>query len=738
VGEGVIRIRTDEAGVDYAGAGKKAGGSYSSGFKSSLKGLAVAVGGALAIGKGIDLLKGSVAEAREAQKVAAKTEQIIKATGSAAGITADGVGKMAGRLSNFTGIDDEAIQSGANLLLTFKNVKNYVDGEFVGAFDRATAASLDLSAAGFGSIEGSAKTMGKALNDPVKGISALSRAGVTFTDQQKRMIERMVEVGDVAGAQNIILSEVESQVGGVAAASATAGEKASVAWGNIKESIGTLLLPALDQLADIFTTSIAPAIQDIIAGTSPLSPLFAGIGRSVGVISAAVNDLITGTSPLSPLINSIAQSIGGLFAGGGQASSFFDSLREAAETALPIIQQVIVTQVIPAVQELIKSLRDNFGPVIVQLVGVVQTRLLPVLQQLGQFVVTTLVPIWRSLWSFLSTAVIPLIGTLASFVVTKLIPPFLNLVSIVISKLQPVFQQLAETLQTKIIPTAQRVVAQIKTQLIPAITPLIQKVIAVGSWFVKLQVTILSKVLPPLIKLAGFIISKVIPAVVTIITKVALFVTGLINFVGAVGRAVGAAIKFAATLQTQVQKGISTVVSAVTALPGKIIALGGKMLTAGKSLMGKLFDGIRSAASGAGSLVSSIASSIADAAKGLINDMIRTVNNAIPDYIDVPGPKNIDLPNDPIPYLARGTRNFPGGLAVVGEEGPELVNLPAGSRVTPARQTERELAAGQLDLAALTTAIVAALAQMRPFTVVTDASDPAAVAMQVINRMATA
>ena len=47
--------------------------------------------------------------------------------------------------------------------------------------------------------------VGKALNDPLKGLTALSRIGVQFTAQQQEQIKAMVEVGDVAGAQKIIL-----------------------------------------------------------------------------------------------------------------------------------------------------------------------------------------------------------------------------------------------------------------------------------------------------------------------------------------------------------------------------------------------------------------------------------------------------------------------------------------------------------------------------------------------------
>jgi hypothetical protein len=128
-----------------------------------------------------------------------------------------------------TGIDDDAIQAGANLVLTFKNVANA--GAGVDAiFDRTLAAATDLSATGFGSVEDSAKTLAKALNDPTQGMSALTRAGVTFTDQQKEQIKTLQASGRTLDAQKLILAEVESQVGGVAAASASSADKMKVAW----------------------------------------------------------------------------------------------------------------------------------------------------------------------------------------------------------------------------------------------------------------------------------------------------------------------------------------------------------------------------------------------------------------------------------------------------------------------------------------------------------------------------
>ena len=255
-----------ELGGGMAAAGSKAGGTAAKGFGSTFKsGIAtVAKAGALGLAAtfavGVAFAKDAVGEAREAQKVGALTESVIRSTGGAAKISADQVGDLATAISNKTGIDDEAVQSGANLLLTFKNVKNEV-GAGANVFDRATAAAVDLSSAGFGDVTATSKQLGKALNDPIKGVSALGKAGVTFTDQQKKQIKTLVESNRTLDAQKIILGEVESQVGGAAEATATMGEKAAVSFGNLKEQIGTALLPTLDKIQTVIVNKVIPAVS---------------------------------------------------------------------------------------------------------------------------------------------------------------------------------------------------------------------------------------------------------------------------------------------------------------------------------------------------------------------------------------------------------------------------------------------------------------------------------------------
>lgn len=288
----------------------------------------------------VNVLQDAVGEAREAQKVGAVTEQIIKSTGSSANVTADEVGNLATAISNKSGVDDEAIQSGANLLLTFKNVANQA-GDGANVFDRATQAAADLSAAGFGSMDGAARQLGKALNDPVAGISALARSGVTFTDQQKEQIATLVESGNVLDAQKIILAEVESQVGGTAAASATAGEKMSVAWGNFKETLGTALLPVLDTAQGALT-----GLLGFVSENTAVIYIAAG---AVAVLSAAMvaNSIATGVQAAGGVAAYIAQM--GIVRGATAIATAAQWLWNAALSANPIGLVVIAIAALIAI-----------------------------------------------------------------------------------------------------------------------------------------------------------------------------------------------------------------------------------------------------------------------------------------------------------------------------------------------------------------------------------------------------
>lgn len=147
----------------------------------------------------------------EAERVQSQLEARIKSTGMAARLSLGDLNKMAQALQFKTSFDDESIGGVQALLLTFTKIGRET-------FPEATEAVLNLSTAMGTDLNSAALQVGKALNDPVKGITALSRAGVQFSAAQKTIIKDLVKTGDVAGAQAVILKELEVQMGGAAVA----------------------------------------------------------------------------------------------------------------------------------------------------------------------------------------------------------------------------------------------------------------------------------------------------------------------------------------------------------------------------------------------------------------------------------------------------------------------------------------------------------------------------------------
>ncbi len=212
----------------------------------------------------------------------AATGQVIKTTGGAANVTAQQVGQLAEAISRKTGVDDEAIQTGQNVLLSMTNVRNEA-GRGRDIFNQATQAMADLAATGRTDLTGAATMIGKALNDPIKGLTSLTRVGVTFNAQQREQIKTMVEAGNVVGAQQVILGGLQQRFGGLAAATGTASDRMRVTLGNLQERIGAALVPVVDKLAgavtrvvDIFNRTPGP-IQAVAAGGAALAVVAGGL-----------------------------------------------------------------------------------------------------------------------------------------------------------------------------------------------------------------------------------------------------------------------------------------------------------------------------------------------------------------------------------------------------------------------------------------------------------------------------
>lgn len=249
------------------------------GFGKSIGGMgkaAIAAGGAAGLGILTSMLKTGSEELAQSAKVGAQTDAVIKSTGQSAGVSAKQVESLAGALMKKSGMDDEAIQSGENLLLTFTKVQNKA-GAGNDIFNRATQTMLDMSTALGQDTKSSAIQLGKALNDPIKGVTALQRVGVSFTAAQKKQIAALVASGDTMGAQKLILGELNKEFGGSAEA---AGKTLPGQLAVLKESYSNL--------AGSMIGSVAPAFQAITGFLVKHPGLMKALVIGIAAVSAAM------------------------------------------------------------------------------------------------------------------------------------------------------------------------------------------------------------------------------------------------------------------------------------------------------------------------------------------------------------------------------------------------------------------------------------------------------------------
>ena len=293
-GKGISKAIKEFKKLDGAGAKSAfALGTLDKSATSAVKGLAKAAAGVAVVAGAIGYKLASAAY--ESQKVMAQTTAIITATGGAANITAEQVANLSEKLAMQIGVDDELIQSSANLLLTFKQVTNQA-GEGNDIFNRAVTSAQDLANV-FGDANGAAKQLGKALSDPVAGITALRKAGINFTEQQKAQISALVKSGQSLEAQKLILEEVESQVGGTAAAGATGFDRMKVALGNVAEDLGTLLIPFIEKFANFVINNVVPYMEKLVGVLGEK-----GIG---GVVKTVGSDFLNMTTNMGKTGNII-------------------------------------------------------------------------------------------------------------------------------------------------------------------------------------------------------------------------------------------------------------------------------------------------------------------------------------------------------------------------------------------------------------------------------------------------
>jgi hypothetical protein len=228
-----------------------------------------------------------------AAKTDAQLKSALKSTGEVAGRSFEQLNAQAEQLQKFTLFDDDATKQAQALLLTFTKVRTEVFDDTIPLIqDYATA--MATATGGTADLKGATIQVGKALQDPIKGITALGKAGVQFSEQQKEQIKGFVETGRVADAQRIILGELETQFGGSAKAAAEAGLGGFQVFqnriDNIKETLGEGVVDALNEFSPAIDTALT-GIEDFLAAEKSGKEATTQFGTTLQVLSGIVGSV---------------------------------------------------------------------------------------------------------------------------------------------------------------------------------------------------------------------------------------------------------------------------------------------------------------------------------------------------------------------------------------------------------------------------------------------------------------
>jgi uncharacterized protein YidB (DUF937 family) len=321
IGDGEIDVRANLSGVqddvdkgikkslasaedDFDKSGKKSGSAFSGAFAGIL------TGGAL-LGA-TKFLGDSLAEAVDAKQISAVISNAINQAGSAArGLTKNAFDDVAQQIADSLVVDNDDIAKGLAPLLRIPDLTKP-------AFDQLAKVAADTATGTGKDLEAVTAALSRLATAPEDAIGALRGLGVQVTDETKDAVKGLVEQGDTAGALNLILDQLRDRYGGAAKAAGDAvgpQQRLDTKMKDLKESIGTALLPVIAKLTDflipIFNafTNLPGPVQAIIvalvglaAAAAVLAPIFTAISAAIPVIGGVLAALV---SPVALVVAAI-------------------------------------------------------------------------------------------------------------------------------------------------------------------------------------------------------------------------------------------------------------------------------------------------------------------------------------------------------------------------------------------------------------------------------------------------
>jgi len=534
--KGASQKISDELNPAAASSGAKAGDRMGSSIIGAAAKWAAPIAAAVGFGA---VLKSGFDEAKDAAAGTAQLAAGIASTGNAASLSVDGLNSLASEIQNYSGQTDDSIVKSEQLLQTFTNIKNTGPDKI---FDQATKASADMAAKFGGDASSQAVLLGKALNDPVKGITALTRVGVSITDEQKKTIDAMVKTGDVAGAQKVILKELGTEFGGAAKAAGQSFpgqlDRVHRAFEDLSQGVVQGFLPVM-----------GPALEGVIGILQKVGPVAADAAQKVADKAAVVGGAVKGVFELFKTGNftgGIGKALG--VEEDSKVVGVILSIRDGVTTAFGAIKSALSGI---DFGKIFGSLASTIGPLIPQFVSLWNS--LSPIQTIFQAIQPFLPQILNAFVQLASV-----VGGALGSALTTLVPVFVQLQGVFVS----VFQQVLAT----VLPVIVQLVTMLGstfTQLVPVLVPIIVQIVTLAATLITqlapIFMQLVSTVLPMVVTILGAVLGAVLP----LITMLAGLLIPIIKMLMPVVVVVFGAIANIITAVMQIIMGIIQVVTGI-------------------------------------------------------------------------------------------------------------------------------------------------------------------------------
>lgn len=357
---------------EASSAGTSAGTSIAQSIGKSLQsaGKTMMKTGAFATALAVPIVAGikNVLSAYETQLAAeSKLEEVMKTRTGATEAQVNALKLLASEQQKLGIIGDEVALSGAQQLATFVKTPDAVNN-LIPAMNNLLAQQKGYNATAEDAV-GIGNLMGKVLQGQT---GALKRVGITFSEEQEKMLKYGTEEERVAVLSQVITDNVGNMNAKLADTPLGKITQMKNAFGDLKEQLGASLAPVLSEIAQKISEEVLPKIEafisfmqehpiiaKVVVGLTALlavgGPLLIFIGSIVsavgaiipviGAVTAAVGALNIAALPITGTFLLIVAAIAAVIAIGVLLYKHWDEVKNFAAAAWDTIKTTISTVV---------------------------------------------------------------------------------------------------------------------------------------------------------------------------------------------------------------------------------------------------------------------------------------------------------------------------------------------------------------------------------------------------------